>query len=149
MSQGQIVQRGAPEAVYQQPANRFVAQFLGLSNLIAGRWAVGPQGAVLQTDLGPLRLSPALSDAAQAGDAVMLLIRPEAAAIVPIRASGPNIVHGQVLRRTFRGGHYAIEFQAEGLATPLQLELPLAEAVMGGAHLSLALAPSALTLILA
>ncbi|MFZ1466441.1 MAG: ABC transporter ATP-binding protein [Anaerolineae bacterium] len=149
MSQGQIVQRGAPEAVYQQPANRFVAQFLGLSNLIAGRWAVGPQGAVLQTDLGPLRLSLALSDAAQAGDAVMLLIRPEAAAIVPIRASGPNIVHGQVLRRTFRGGHYAIEFQAEGLATPLQLELPLAEAVMGGAHLSLALAPSALTLILA
>jgi len=147
MRDGQIVQRGAPEEVYQQPANRGVAQFLGLNNLIAGRWAIGPAGAVVQTDLGPLQLTPALSDAAQPGDAVIVLIRPEAARAAADGAPGPNLIHGQVVRRTFRGSYFGIEFQADGLATPLQFELPLADASMEGARLSLALAPSALTLI--
>ncbi len=147
MSQGQIVQRGAPEAVYQQPTSRFVAQFLGLTNLVAGRWAVGSQGAVVQTELGPLQISTALAQPTQAGSAVTLLIRPEAAAIAPDAAPGPNIIRGQVLRRAFRGGHYAVEFQPEGLATTLELELPLTENAAVGAPLRLALAPAALTLL--
>jgi len=147
MRDGQIVQRGAPEEVYQQPANRGVAQFLGLNNLIAGRWMIGPGGAVVQTDLGPLQIAPTLSGAAQSGQAVMVLIRPEAARVAVDGASDSNLIQGQVVRRTFRGSHFGIEFQADGLATPLQLELPLAEASMEGARLSLTLAPGALTLI--
>ncbi len=149
MSQGQIVQAGAPEAVYQQPANRFVAAFLGLSNLVAGQWQRTPQGAVVQTDLGPLQLAPALSDAAPIGAAVTVLIRPEAAQIAPTGAPGPNIIYGRLRRRTFRGSHYAIEFQPEQLTTPWQLELPLAQAraVSDGAYVRLALAPDALTLL--
>lgn len=149
MRDGQIVQRGAPAAVYQQPANRGVAQFLGLNNLIAGRWAIGPGGAVVETDLGPLQLAPTMNDAAQSGQAVIVLIRPEAARAAAKGSTGPNLIHGWVVRRTFRGSHFGIEFQADGLATPLQFELPLADAGMEGARLSLALAPGALTLIAA
>jgi ABC-type Fe3+/spermidine/putrescine transport system ATPase subunit len=149
MRDGQIVQRGAPEAVYQQPATRAVAQFLGLNNLIPGRWAIGPRGAVVQTDLGPLQLAPATSDAAQPGHAVILLIRPEAARVAVGGATDSNLIHGQVVRRTFRGSHFGIEFQADGLAMPLQFELPLADVSMEGARLSLALTPGALTLIAA
>jgi spermidine/putrescine transport system ATP-binding protein len=43
MSAGRIEQIGPPEEVYDRPATRFVAGFLGASNLIAGE-AVGQEG---------------------------------------------------------------------------------------------------------
>ncbi|MGV3003202.1 ABC transporter ATP-binding protein [Vibrio sp. E150_018] len=39
MNQGEIVQAGSPEAIYTQPANEFVAGFMGHYNLIDGRCA--------------------------------------------------------------------------------------------------------------
>jgi len=37
MNQGQIIQRGTPEEVYERPNCRFVAEFLGAANLISGK----------------------------------------------------------------------------------------------------------------
>jgi spermidine/putrescine transport system ATP-binding protein len=36
MNQGEIIQHGTPKEVYEQPRNRFVAEFLGAANLIEG-----------------------------------------------------------------------------------------------------------------
>ena len=36
MSAGEVQQIGTPEEIYRQPANRFVAEFVGRVNLIAG-----------------------------------------------------------------------------------------------------------------
>jgi spermidine/putrescine transport system ATP-binding protein len=36
MNQGEIIQHGTPKEVYEQPRNRFVAEFLGSANLIEG-----------------------------------------------------------------------------------------------------------------
>ena len=36
MNEGQIIQHGTPKEVYEQPRNRFVAEFLGAANLIDG-----------------------------------------------------------------------------------------------------------------
>ncbi len=38
MSQGEIQQIGTPTEIFAQPANSFVARFVGQSNLIQGRW---------------------------------------------------------------------------------------------------------------
>lgn len=52
MKDGKIVQFGTPEAVYDFPKNKFVAEFLGAANLIRGRFHDG----VFHTDYGVLEL---------------------------------------------------------------------------------------------
>ena len=37
MNQGQIVQVGSPRAIYEQPINRFVAEFVGTTNFVSGQ----------------------------------------------------------------------------------------------------------------
>jgi iron(III) transport system ATP-binding protein len=41
MNGGRVVQVGTPEEIYQQPANAFVAEFLGVTNLLHGTVAAG------------------------------------------------------------------------------------------------------------
>lgn len=52
MQAGEIVQFGSPEAVYDEPKNTFVAEFLGAANLITGRKNEGG----IDTRLGRLKL---------------------------------------------------------------------------------------------
>jgi spermidine/putrescine transport system ATP-binding protein len=52
MREGRVIQHGSPEAVYDEPGTRFVAEFLGAANLIDGDVEAGG----LQTDIGFLQL---------------------------------------------------------------------------------------------
>src|SRR4029453_7633259 len=56
MNAGLIEQQGPPEQVYRQPATRFAARFLGLSNLVDAR-VLGREGSALlfETPLGRMR----------------------------------------------------------------------------------------------
>ena len=88
MRAGRIEQVGTPREVYQQPANTFVASFLGDANLIACRvvWQA-PSGAVLTTRGEPnVKLmapsddsgSPTESSETASGDEnVFLMVRPQ------------------------------------------------------------------------
>lgn len=77
MSKGRVEQIGSPAQLYEEPANRFVAEFMGKTNFLEGRreGATGFRtagGALLKTTgSGP-------------GDASCLSFRPERAQIVPI-----------------------------------------------------------------
>ena len=56
MSRGEVAQVGAPRDIYRAPANRFVAEFVGRNNILAGTVAAeGPGGGLLRIDtpLGP------------------------------------------------------------------------------------------------
>ncbi|RME43427.1 MAG: ABC transporter ATP-binding protein, partial [Chloroflexi bacterium] len=78
MQEGRIVQRGTPEEVYRRPAIPFVAQFLGLTNLIPGTVAA-TEPLCVDTSFGRLQVSPdGAGPSVQAGDRVMVLARPEA-----------------------------------------------------------------------
>ena len=70
MQAGRIAQLGSPEGIYRAPANRFVAGFIGESNLYHAR-RTGPQTVVL-----PGGASVALP-APCPGDEVGLMLRPE------------------------------------------------------------------------
>ncbi len=41
MDSGRILQRGSPKQIYEQPANRFVAEFVGENNLLSGEMLEG------------------------------------------------------------------------------------------------------------
>ena len=82
MHQGRIAQIGPPRLLYEAPADVFVADFLGDSNLLAGKYlrAAGdaatvelPSGEVIDAVQGTVAAKP--------GDEVVVLIRPEDIAI--------------------------------------------------------------------
>jgi iron(III) transport system ATP-binding protein len=54
MDAGRVVQVGEPEALYERPANRFVADFLGEANLIDGEAAAEGEGVRIETACGTL-----------------------------------------------------------------------------------------------
>ncbi len=76
MSQGKIVQEGAPRAIYGAPKTRFVADFIGSTNFVRGTWA-GGDGANgrVETAVGELEAHTAV--AMTRGDAVVVSVRPE------------------------------------------------------------------------
>lgn len=78
MNQGRIVQIGAPREIYEFPATRFVADFIGSVNLFAGRLVAQAPGRA-QVDCEGLSL-PVVAEQdvpAAVGDAVWVAIRPE------------------------------------------------------------------------
>jgi iron(III) transport system ATP-binding protein len=79
MNMGRVEQLGPPRELYTAPATRFVAEFLGEINALAGRvLAVGPGASVvLETKLGQVASARGNRDLAL-GQEVQCVIRPEA-----------------------------------------------------------------------
>jgi iron(III) transport system ATP-binding protein len=104
MSEGNIVQLGKPREVYENPNNRFVAEFIGTSNFISGvvRERDGARHTVETID-GRLVLD-SLQELAT-GSEVIVSIRPEAVAISRDKAGGQVVNEwcGKVLTRAFLG----------------------------------------------
>lgn len=67
MDRGSLLQLGAPQNVYREPASAFVAEFLGHTNLLAGH----AEGMSAETDIGRVALN------ASASGPVTLSLRPE------------------------------------------------------------------------
>ncbi|WP_333773760.1 ABC transporter ATP-binding protein [Streptomyces sp. IBSBF 3136] len=72
MNEGRIEQCGTPEDVYEHPASRFVASFLGTSNLMTGTY----RGGEVALEQGPALPVGARQDIAD-GSAVSVSVRPE------------------------------------------------------------------------
>jgi len=75
LSEGNVVQTGAPVEVYRQPKNAWVARFLGMGNLLAGK-VVSNQPLRVQTELGVFESAPNAGQGYAVGAAVELLLRP-------------------------------------------------------------------------
>jgi ABC-type Fe3+/spermidine/putrescine transport system ATPase subunit len=110
MNKGQKVQEGTPEEVYRHPATPFVARFLGLTNLLAGRVVETTPHLLVETAIGPLHLDMDSRGEAQEGQRVTVLVRPEAASLFPPGAPPgmADMVEGVLVERSFRGGHYRL-----------------------------------------
>jgi spermidine/putrescine transport system ATP-binding protein len=74
---GRVEQLGTPEELYDRPRTRFVADFIGTTNLLAGRIsAVTPDGAVVELDGGGRCVVG--STGLPLGSGVEVAVRPEA-----------------------------------------------------------------------
>jgi len=145
MRNGRMEQIGSPREIYQRPASRFVADFIGAANLIEGRieqrdanglYAVkAPAGALLATF--PAELA--------AGTGVTVVVRPEHVLVQP---AGPSTVNG------WRGVVSAQAFLGESVEHVIRVgELELrargnpALALPPGAEVSLSFADGSCLLI--
>jgi len=105
MHEGQLQQYGPPREVYTRPANRTVADFMGLVNLIPARVRrAGSTGLIALggEHLVEVTLPPGVTENA----AVQMAVRPEnlrVTALVPGMALGPGVVPGTIAELTFLG----------------------------------------------
>ncbi len=112
MRDGRIQQQGLPEELYERPVNRFVANFIGVSNPVPGRvlsFDAATRRAVVESARG-LRLQGKVTDpdaTPAAGDEVVVAIRPERLGIDPpgTPPRGPAWIEldGQVRQGTYLG----------------------------------------------
>jgi spermidine/putrescine ABC transporter ATP-binding subunit len=95
MRAGRLQQVAPPRALYERPANAFVAGFVGESNLLDGVvLAVDGQGAIVET-AGGRRLAAAPGEA-RPGDRVLVMLRPDAAEITAASGAGEEGLAGVV-----------------------------------------------------
>jgi spermidine/putrescine transport system ATP-binding protein len=102
MRDGKIVQTGSPHEVYEQPADTYVADFLGTSNLmevdVVGR---GPGSACT------VRLGESVLEVEHGGDEAPdrahAVIRPERVLLEEFGSAGPNRVPAMVERLVYLG----------------------------------------------
>ena len=76
MNLGEIQQIGKPQAIYQRPANLFVASFIGRTNLIGGELVMRGDEAVLKVSGTEIKLDTLL-DEEKKDQKVVASIRPE------------------------------------------------------------------------
>jgi len=102
MSAGQVQQLGAARDIYERPINRFVADFIGDTNLIeVVVTRVENAQASCQMTGGHVLLCEAV-DGVQAGARVHLSLRPERLFLTPAGA-GPHGLRGRVRENIFIG----------------------------------------------
>jgi iron(III) transport system ATP-binding protein len=106
MDQGRIVQQGTPVEIYQAPREKFVANFIGLTNFLAGRVESAGGGATgigeVTTASGKLRCI--LPEGIASGENVIVVIRPEDINIVAAPgATNDNVLRGKVDAVIFMG----------------------------------------------
>ena len=103
MDRGGIVQVGTPSELYQRPASRFAASFLGETNLLEARVLRREDGTVVvETPLGELRCTDGAEHTP--GSAVLLSVRPESVELLlSCEAPGPNTFPVSVEEVTYLG----------------------------------------------
>ncbi|MCP5072617.1 MAG: ABC transporter ATP-binding protein [Rhodobacteraceae bacterium] len=107
LSEGRIQQLGTPEEIYEAPVNRFVADFIGGSNLIAAR--VNGVDKIGIDDLGDVSLA---TNGMVPGDAVTLCIRPEQLALTNSQPDSTGLGPFRVMDRTYLGNAVAYHLRA-------------------------------------
>ncbi|MDB5512882.1 MAG: polyamine transporter ATP-binding protein [Enterovirga sp.] len=107
MERGRLVQAGSPREVYEVPANRFVASFLGEVNLISGRVLDRADGLLrVQTPLceqAVMVAAPQGRDPAE-GDLVQVALRPERIGLLHgLAGDAPNAFAAEIVAETYLG----------------------------------------------
>lgn len=121
MRQGQIIQIGTPQQIYTQPADPFVADFVGESNLLPvsnvtvekGRWRTEiANGQILRAEKSAATAPPTFA-----------MVRPEGVQILPLGTQAKpvqgdewhNCLHGTVSFIHYAGSSYLMGVTLEGI----------------------------------
>lgn len=128
MDRGRVEQIGTPQEVFEAPSSAHVASFLGLGNLLPAH--VDAENPMLaRTPVGAFDLRRTLHP----GDHT-LLIRPDSASLMPPKTTGPGVISGSVVLRSFRGSRYRLAIVVPGDQSDHRLEFELPARAMTGAE---------------
>ncbi|MER8569369.1 ABC transporter ATP-binding protein [Mesorhizobium sp. M0924] len=114
MSGGRVCQLGTPEDIYDRPASRYVAEFIGASNCLPVTVGKTPQGTLeyhaASSMRGPLPNLAGYQQGAQA----YLIVRPECCDLEPVEGAG---LLGAVKEVLFKGMYRSYHVNLENGTT--------------------------------
>ena len=102
MNKGKIQQMGSPEDIYNEPANAFVADFIGESNILNGKMLEDCKVEFCN------RIFECVDKGFNSNELVDVVIRPEDIKIV---SAEQGMLKGNVKSIIFKGVHYEIEVE--------------------------------------
>ncbi|WP_018897710.1 ABC transporter ATP-binding protein [Rhizobium sp. 2MFCol3.1] len=111
MNGGRILQIGAPTDIYDRPQSRFVAEFLGTSNIFEG--TVGEDGATLNVSGPQGAVALSLPERRVFGQTQLLSVRPERISLVSGETTGGFV--GRIIGAVFRGNYAAYQVEVPSL----------------------------------
>ncbi len=141
MNVGGIEQIGSPEDIYNRPKTRFVADFVGSANLIAGRvtdGASGP-GPVLFEAAGGISLQASATHAPRGGEDCVAVRTAYIDMARDAPEGRPNTAPGTIRQRLFHGDF--IQYIVDWPAGQLTVRRPPTEIFAEGATVTLSFAP--------
>jgi spermidine/putrescine transport system ATP-binding protein len=109
MHAGRVEQLGTPEELYERPASRFVADFIGTTNLLEGM----VDGDRVRLPSGAL--VPARVEGIAQGTAVEIGVRPESVTLLPPAAE--DVLSGRVEQAAYLGSSVSYLVRTAGGAT--------------------------------
>ena len=118
MEQGYARQVGSPLEIYRNPANTFVADFIGITNLISGRASSADEVTVADVSI-----KVNAGGALQSGADVTVSVRPEEVHVLPADQSGENRLPGEITFIRDLGASVEISLDCRGV-TVLAITTP-------------------------
>ena len=113
MNNGRVEQDGTPEDLYFQPASRFVAEFVGETNLLSGTLK-GQEGETVAMDwYGQTLTGRAPGAARQENRSITASVRLEKLGLSSDRPDADNAVQGKIVGKTFLGSRMALDLAVD------------------------------------
>lgn len=145
MSQGRVVQEGTAQDLYHRPANEFVATFVGRVNLVPGRVEELDGGVATVSALGTTLRVRGVAAGIARGDAVRVVLRPEAIGLVREAGGAPAAT---VVSHAFLGEKIEYDLRCGGRALhAVRYNAGPGEVIPDGAAVALRFAEDALALL--
>jgi len=114
LNAGHIEQLGRPEQLYDAPASRFVAEFIGEASLLEGKVVARRDGeASIELPGGAVVGAVVDADGPRAGDKALLFVRPERVNLADDAPGSPG-VRARIERRVFSGEVVSLVLRTEG-----------------------------------
>jgi spermidine/putrescine transport system ATP-binding protein len=132
MNKGRIEDMGTPKRIYERPATRFTANFMGESTQISGRVTYSQNGTInVATASGNLTAVGNVGDGAE----VTLILRPENILAGP--TGDVDLGQARIREAVFQGAHYRVLARSEASEQDFVLRLPPDQTVEQGMLLTL------------
>ena len=139
LEQGRLAQVGAPEDLFRRPQSRFVAEFIGKTNIVEATAITADTVArgAWRLRVGDKDLTP--------GSPVLISVRPHDIRIVAGHpgAQGDNAFAATVRRASYLGTAVDYQIAMDGVDVPLRVTAPVAPRFAAGDAVTLAVDPAA------
>ena len=140
MSDGKLLQYAPPRDIYERPASKFVADFIGVSSFLSGTVIERAGNAArVRIESGEVLVS---TRTAPQGDRVSIAIRSERIRLVPVTEGGDNTILAHVVSGVYLGSKW--QYLVDTKAGPMRIETM---DVAPAEDIRLALAPEDLILL--
>ncbi len=124
MSNGEIAQTGIPRDIYREPANRFVAEFVGRNNIISGDVAKAKGKKIeINSQIGIFKFNANRPAVPTVGKAVTFVIAADLVEVTRTKPKADNVVECTLISEEFIGSMVTLFLEtADGTEFKVQLQ---------------------------